>query len=153
MDIYSPIKFFGTASTALLRTGLKILQHGIITQSAYNIEPKLDSTSDKVVTCEQAVSYKDVRDIEQLFLMFGYRPKAHCRLIVVVVLHMFKVERCATFRRVWNCLYREKESCIADTGGNLSETENIETPFYNTGTSRPVPVKSGSLRAVPSTGN
>lgn len=44
-------------------------------------------------------------------------------------------------------LHCEKESGIADSGGHLSKTENLKTPFYFTGTSRPVFAKSRSFLA------
>ncbi len=111
----------------------------------HDIESKPDRSCDKVITREQTVPYENVRDIEKLFLMIGYCPETLCCLIVAVLLHVFKIERCTSFRGERSCLYREKESRIADTGGHLGETKNLKPPFCHAGTSRPIPAKSGSL--------
>ncbi len=145
MNVYGSFLFFGTTGAVLPRTGVDILQHGIITQPAHDIESKPDRSCDKVITREQTVPYENVRDIEKLFLMIGYCPETLCCLIVAVLLHVFKIERCTAFRGERSCLYREKESRIADTGGHLGETKNLKPPFCHAGTSRPIPAKSGSL--------
>ena len=125
--------------------GVYVLQHGIVTQSAHDIESELDRTRDKVVTREQAVPDKNVRDSEKLFLMVGYRSEALRCLIVAILLHVFKKTRCAALCGERHCLYREKESRISDTGGHLCETKNLKPPFCRSRTSRPIPSKPGSL--------
>ena len=68
MNVYGSFLFFGTTGAVLPRTGVDILQHGIITQPAHDIESKPDRSCDKVITREQTVPYENVRDIEKLFL-------------------------------------------------------------------------------------
>ena len=145
MDVYSPVNFFGTSAATIAGTGVEVLQHGVITQSAYHIEPKPDSTCDKVVTCEQAVSCKNVRDVEELFLMFENRPETLCCLIVALLLHVFKIERRAASCGERHCLHRKKESGITDLCRHLCEPKNFKTMFCHAGTPRPISAKAGSL--------
>lgn len=144
-DVDSSVKLFGTSAASFLRTGVEILQYRVITQPAHDMESESDGTCDKIITRKQAVPYKNVGDIEQLLLVFEYCSEALCRLIIAVLLHVFKIVRCAAFRGERYCLYCVKESRIADTGGHLGETENLKPSFCHARTSRPVSAKTWSL--------
>ena len=145
MNVHGSVKFFGPAASALLRAGVKIMHHRVITQPADDIESEPDSACDEVVTREQTVPHKDVGYAEQLFLMVEYRSETLCRLIIPVLLHVLKIERSAAFRGERHCLHREKESRIAYTGGHLGETKNLKTPLYGARAPRPIPAQTGSL--------
>lgn len=145
MDVDSPVKFPGTAAAALLRTGVEILQHRVVTQPAHDIESEPDGTCDKVVAGEQAVSYENVRDFEQLFPVLEYRPETLSRLIAAVILHVFKIERRAASCGERHRLNREKKPGVTDPRRHLGEPKDLKAPFRHAGTPRPIPAKTGSL--------
>lgn len=147
MDVDSPVKFLRTAASCLPWASIEVLQYRVITQSAHHAESESGSPHDKIIACKQAVPYKNVGNTEKLILVLEYRPQALRCLVVALILHVFKIERSAASCGERNCLHCEKESGIADSGGHLSETENLKTPFYFTGTSRPVFAKSRSFLA------
>lgn len=147
MYVDGSVKFLGTPGATQPRTGVEILQHRVITQPADDIESKSDGSRDEVMTREQAVPYKDVRDAEQLLPVFRYRPETLRCLVVAVLLHMLKIERSAASRGERKRLHREKEPRVADSGADLCETEDLKATFHRTRASRPVPVEARGLRA------
>ena len=50
--------------------GVEILQRRVSAQPAYDVEPEACRSRDEVITREQAVPYKGVRDAEQLLPVF-----------------------------------------------------------------------------------
>lgn len=65
--------------------------------------------------------------------------------IVALIFHMFKIIQCAVFCGGRHCLYSKKESCIADTGGYLSEAENSKPALHGIGAPRSALSKYWSL--------
>lgn len=133
MDVESTVKFPGMSATSLPWSGVEVLQDSVITQSAHHTEPESGCSRKEIAAGEQAVTDKNVRYAEELFPMVIYRPEAFCRLIVALVLHVFEIERYAAFRDERYGLYGEKKSRIADTGGDLRETENLKTSLCRIG--------------------
>ena len=147
MDVDGPVKFLRTATSALSWTGVEILQNSVIAQPAYAVEPETCRSCDEVITNEQAVPYKDVRDTEQWIPVFEYRPETLRYLIVAVLLHMLRIERTAASRGERKRLHREKEPYVADSVADLGETDGLKASFHRTRASRPVLVEVGGLRS------
>ena len=63
IDVNSRVKFFETSAASLLRSGIKILKYSVITQSADYFESKFGCARYEIITGEQSVPYKKVKDI------------------------------------------------------------------------------------------
>lgn len=122
------------------------MQPRVITQSAHYVESESGCSRAAIIAREQAVAEKNVRNSEELFPVVGYHHEILRSLIVAPVHRVLKIERRSVSRGEWKCLHGEKKHCIADTGGNLGETEDLKIPAHRTRTPRLVMVKTEGLR-------
>ena len=147
MYVYGPVKFLWASASWLPETGIEILQHRAIPQSAYDTESEFFRSRDKIIACKQAVTHENVGDGKEPFPVVEYGSEALCGLLVALVLHMFQIEWSAFSRREGKCLYREEEPCVAHPSGNLCRAQDLDAPLYHTGTPRPIAANTWGLTA------